>query len=202
LGQLKIKILGRRQRVMVDDEYLNDLLKQFKPLIYKTMNRMKIFKNHMDYDDFIQELQIQLIEIFYRFDGNPLASDEDRFKFTAYANNGLYWHGLNLLKKNDSEFLHAEDDDQLDWVIYENSDLMQALNSNLHIEDFLKQARKRLTYEDYLLLMFLVEGEYSIEDIADFFELDMSTIYERKKRIQQRLQGIKNCLESYTEFNR
>ena len=184
----------------IDNEYLNDLFKQFKPLIHQTMNRMKIFKNHMDYDDFIQELQIQLIEILHRFDGDPLASDEDRFKFTAYASNGLYWHGLNLLKKNDPEFVHAEDEDQLDWIISENSDWMQALNSNLPIEDFLNQARKRLTYEDYLLLMFLVEGEYSMKEIAEFFQIDLSTIYERKKKIQQRLQGIKHCLESYTEF--
>src|SRR5699024_8270298 len=118
---------------MINDEYLDDLLKQFKPLIHKTMNRMKIFQNHMDYDDFIQELQIQLIEILHRFDGDPLASDEDRFKFTAYASNGLYWHGLNLLKKNAPELIHAEDEHQMDWVIYENSDLMQTLNSNLHI---------------------------------------------------------------------
>lgn len=145
---------------MVKDKYLEDLFRQLQPLIHKTMNGMKIFKNHMDYDDFIQELKIQLIEILHRFDGDSLASDEDRFKFTAYASNGLYWRGLNLLKRNDPELVYDEDESQMDGVTFKDSDLMQALNSNLHIEIFLKQTRKRLTYEDYLLLMFLVEGEY------------------------------------------
>jgi len=192
---LKIR-LERRQRVIINDKYLDDLLRAFNPLIHKTMNRLKIYKNHMDYDDFIQELQIQLIEILHQFDGDPLASDEECFKFTAYAKNGLYWHGLNLLKQRESQIIYVEDEKQLDWMTHQDSnlELISLLNSNLHIQDFLKQARKRLTYEDYLLLMFLVEGEYSMADIAEFLQITISTIYERKKKIQQRLQGIKNCL--------
>src|SRR5699024_5031715 len=107
-------------------------------------------KNHIDYEDFFQELQIKLVEIFYQFNGDPLGSDEDRFKFTAYANNGLYWHTLNLLKQKELSLIRVGDENQLEWMVNENSDLVQGMNTNLHIEDFLNQARKRLTYEDYL----------------------------------------------------
>lgn len=181
-----------------NDKYLNTLLKEFEPLIHKVLIRIKVFPNNMNYEDFFQEFSIHLINIRNMFDGDPLASNDDRYKFTAYADNGLYWHGLNLLRKNDPESFYAVDENQLDYFIYEKSDLVNLLNTDLHIQDFLNQARKRLTYEDYLLLMFIVENNHSVEEIAQFLEITPSTIYQRKKRIQKRLEGIKGYLEVFT----
>ena len=152
----------------------------------------------MDYEDYLQEFRIHLIDIRYMFDGDPLASDEERYKFTVYADNGLYWHGLNLLKQNKPEILHTTDEDQLDWIIHKKSDLENLLNTNLHIQDFLSEARKRLSYQDYLLLMFIAEGSHSVVDIAEFLGLAPSTIYQHKKKIQKRLEDIKGCLEVFT----
>lgn len=152
----------------------------------------------MDYEDFLQEFRIHLIDILYMFEGDPLASNEERYKFTAYAGNGLYWHGLNLLKKNKPEILYTTDEDQFDWMIDTKDDLENLLNTNLHIQDFLSEARKRLSYQDYLLLMFIAEGSHSMVEIAEYLEITPSTIYQRKKKIQKRLEGIKGCLEDFT----
>src|SRR5699024_10737969 len=116
---------------------------------------------------------------------------DDSYKFTAYADNGLYWHGLNLLRQNEPEILYTDDEEQLDWFIYKESDLENLLSTDLHIQDFLNEAKKRLIYQDYLLLMFIIEGHHSVEEIAEFLEFAPSTIYQRKKSIQKRLEGIK-----------
>lgn len=67
--------------------------------------------------------------------------------------------------------------------------------SDLYLEEFFKQAKKRLTDEDYLLLLYLSDGEYTVKDIAALMQVSLSVIYDRKERIQKRLEGIKNCLK-------
>ena len=96
----------------MDAESINvsKLLIEFKPLIYKTLSRLRIHPHHMNFDDFFQELQIKLVEIYQGFEGDPLRVEADRYKFTAYAGNGLYWRGIDLFKKKSFSSLPVVED--------------------------------------------------------------------------------------------
>ena len=177
-----------------DANHLNELLIQFEALIHKTMQRLNIPQTNMFYEDFTQELYIQLIEIYYTFEGDPLAIEVDRYKFTAYAGRGLYWHGLNLLRQDKLDTFQATDEEQLDWLQEQEEQLTQTSSASLYIEDFLKQARARLAVEDYRLLLYLVEGTYTMKELAKLLGVSRDTIYQRRKRIQDRLQDLKECL--------
>lgn len=177
-----------------DSEEYNDLLRQFEPLIHKTIHRLNIHQNHMDYDDFFQELQLQLVKVYQSSQGEPLTNDIERYKFTAYASKGLYWHGINLLKKKDHNSLLTMEDEKLDWLIHQHTEGDLPSESNIHIEDFFKAAQKRLSGADFELLGFIVEDSYTIQELADIFGVSRDTIYQRKKRIRERLSDIKECL--------
>lgn len=173
-----------------ESECLNQVLIQFEALVHKTMNRLNIPQNNMHYEDFTQKLQIQLIEIFQSFDGNPLDSEIDRYKFIAYAGQGLYWHGLNLLRQDNLEMIYPTDEEQIDWFI----EGVEDARNNLYVDDFLQQAKPRLSDEDYLLVLYMCEGKYTVLELANLMGVSRDTIYQRRKKIQLRLKDLKECL--------
>src|SRR5699024_768126 len=169
------------------------------------MNRLNLRQHDMDYDDLTQELQLHLLTIFESFQGDPLRSEADRYKFTAYAGRGLYWHGLNLLRQNKLNPLHISDNEEMDCLVEQvgtsDKDEMYQLDeqvgtsnketqTNIYIEDFLKQAQDILSEKDYSLLLHIVEGKYTIDELAGLMGVSRDTIYQRKKKIQQRLLNI------------
>lgn len=173
---------------------INELLTEFTPLLHKTMQRLNIRVTHMDYDDFFQELQIKLIHVYQTFDGEPLRVSSDRYRFTAYAGKGLYWHGLNLIRKDNAVHTHSLDSDQLEWFTHKDEEPAAPLQSSLFIEDFLQQAKKRLSPKDHELFLYLLEDTYTIQQLANMLKVSRDTIYKRKQKIQERLHGVKECL--------
>lgn len=170
-------------------------LVDFKPLIYKTLKRLNIQPRHMDYEDCFQELQIHLLSIrkSYLKSGKLADAETERYKFTSYAGQGLYWHGLNLIKKNKKAAFQAIDSKDIEWLNHAQNN-KPSTRSDIVLSDFFCQAKKMLTDEDYLLLLFLADEEYTIDKIAEEMQVSRSTIYQRKSRIQERLQDIKDCL--------
>ena len=120
-----------------DAECLNQLLIQFEALVHKTMVRLNIQQHHMFYEDFTQELQLQLIEIYRSFEGNPLELEIDRYKFTAYAGQGLYWHGLNLLRQDNLDTVHTPKEEQLDWLLEQEANPKSKLYDHFIYRRFL-----------------------------------------------------------------
>ncbi len=184
----------RRQLLKEEPEDLNALLRQFEALIHKTMSRLNIPQNNMFYEDFTQELSLELIEIYQNFEGEPLTSEIDRYKFTAYAGRGLYWHGLNLLRQEQLDTFYATDEEELDWLQEQGEDAPEPFATSVYIEDFLKQAQVRLSTADYQLLLYLMEEKYTMQELAELIGVSRDTIYQRRKKIQGRLKDIKECL--------
>ena len=64
----------------------------------------------------------------------------------------------------------------------------------MFLEDFLKQAKIRLTDSEYTLFMYLAEGHYTITEIADLLEVSRGTIYSRRQNMQVKIQDLKEYL--------
>jgi len=180
--------------MIYDATEIDDLLKEFEPLIHKTIQRLNIKQNNADYEDFFQELRLQLIKIYCSFDGKPLVEDTERYKFTAYASRGLYWHCVNLLKKEYNTSFQTIEDGKIDWFMQKDKTTKSNFETNIHIEEFFRLAEQRLSKQDYKLLLYLAEEKYTEQELADLMNVSRSTIYQRKKRIKARLSGIKKCL--------
>lgn len=178
----------------IDSEGTIVFLDEFKPLIYKTLNTLNISQHHPDYEDFFQEFQIQLLKILHKFQSDSTDLDEINCKFIAYAGQGLYWHGLALLRKKSQQPFQPIGTDQIEWLAH--SDITEAgqLESTVGIEEFFDAAKKRLSEKEYLFMMQLIEGKYTMQVIADAYGVSRTTVYKWKEKIQEKLQDLKDCL--------
>ena len=175
-------------------EEIESLLNMYTPLLHKTMQRLNIRTNHMDYDDFFQEFQIKLLTLLKEFDGTPLLLDSDRFRFTSYAQKGLYWHGLNLIRKKTSPTTSLEEYTQNDSTLQELNGYTHESDTTLFVQEFMKEAVKRLSKHEVVLLHYLVENTYSISELCQRMNVSRDTIYQRKNKIKEKLEGLKECL--------
>lgn len=173
---------------------VSKLLVEFKPLIYKTLSRLRIHPHHMHFDDFYQELQLKLVEIYKSFDGEPLTIEADRYKFTAYAGNGLYWRGIDLFKKKSFNTLPITEDVHLERMVEQQEGHDNQVENNLFLEDFMKQAQSRLSESEYLLFTYLAEGDYNMTQIADLMQVSRGTLYQRKNKMQVKIADLKHYL--------
>lgn len=170
-------------------------LKTFKPLIHKVLNQLNIHQNHIDYEDYYQELQIKLIEILRNFKNDSTDIEEKNCKFIAYASKGLYWEGLDLLKKKSKEPEKIGESRPIEWLSDREAVNFDSFNLNLYTEDFFRLAKKRLDSKDFLLLLQLADGQYTMQELADEYGVVRDTIYQWKNRIKLRLEDIKDCLK-------
>lgn len=170
------------------------LLEEFQPLIYKTLQRLSIQQNHMDFDDYFQELQIKLISIAKDFERKSEDDEIVRYQFAAYASQGLYWHGLSLIRKNKENVVQAMADETLAVLPACVTEELGNGHVDLHIQEFVESAKARLSDEDYALFCALLEEDLSMQDLANHFGVVRDTIYRRRERIQRQLVGLKACL--------
>lgn len=179
----------------MEPEGTSNFLKTFKPLIHKVLNQLNIRQSHMNYEDYYQELQIKLIDILKFFKNDSLDLDEKNCKFVAYAKQGLYWEGLDLLRKDNRRPKKASGSRPIEWLEDRKAVNFDSFDLNLYTEDFFRLAKKRLSSKDFLLLLQLADGQYTMQELADEYGVVRDTIYQWKNRIQERLEDIKDCLK-------
>lgn len=170
--------------------YKSYLLKQFEPLLHKTLHRLNIYQGHWHYDDYLQELRLKLLAIADGFDGKPLKGDGVRF--AAYAGKGLYWHLVNLLRHPSlSQEVLMED-----MTLLPTADAMMVpLEEGSHtLSAFMEGVKERLAEEELVLFYILADGSYSISEIASQYGVARKTIYERKRKLVAKIEELKYLL--------
>lgn len=183
----------------LENEGISNFLKQFTPLIHKSVQGLNIRPYHMDYDDYYQELQIKLLEILKNFKNDTSDPEEKKCKFVAYASQGLYWHGVDLLRKKNNHSLGTMESETMQWLVDQELSDCDSLESDLSTDEFFRLAKKRLSTEDFSLLLELAEGKHTMDELAKKHGVVRATIYQRKERIQTRLADIKDCLMDWTD---
>ncbi|SEQ55563.1 hypothetical protein SAMN04488558_1218 [Ignavigranum ruoffiae] len=165
--------------------YHQQVLKAFNPLIHKILKRLAIYPNHNDYEDYQQELKLHLIQLADKFSGDVLG--ECRYQFVAYAQRGLFWHGLRLMK----QFEHKETC-CFDAQTSKDIPIVTPSLSDVHIAEFMQRAKRRLSTWEYQLIILL--NHYSVQEIADQVGLSRYAIYKQRKKIQHKLADLKKLL--------
>lgn len=167
--------------------YKSRVLEQFDPLVHKTLARLFISPRHVSYEDYAQELRVKLLEIEASFDGNALG--EDRIRFVAFAGRGLYWFLVSLLRK----------EKQLNSVSFDDIEAaveceVPVESSRLELMFFMEEARRRLDAAEFELFQLLIDGEWTVTEIARFYKVQRKAIYRRKKKIVEKLSDLKELL--------
>lgn len=171
--------------------YKSLLLKQFEPLLHKTLHRLNIFQGHWHYEDYLQELRLKLLTIDEAFDGKPLKGDGIRF--AAYAGKGLYWHLVNLLRsENQQQEILVEDIS----LLSDTKGMLAPLQAGSYaLSTFIEGVKQRLDKEELALFYVLADGSYSIHEIAASYGVSRKTIYERKKKLVEKIEELKVLLQ-------
>lgn len=180
----------------MDDDFegMTSFFKQFKPLLHKTLNRLSIFSNNMDYEDYYQELQIKLVDILKHFQNDSVDLEEKNSKFVAYAGQGLYWHGLDLIRNKEGNSLGTIESKSLEYLVDGQLFSNSITEGSLNIREFFDLAKKRLSSKDFDFLLQLADGQQTMEELAKDYGVTRATLYQWKKRITFRLVDIKDCL--------
>lgn len=179
----------------IDSQGTIHFLKQFEPLIHKALNTLNISQSQNDYEDFFQEFQIKLLEISQKFESDAEERDIQRYQFVAYAKQGLYWHGLSLLRKQNQQSFQPIEMEQIEWWTDKEPAEVELREETLETREFLEKAKRRLSEKDYQFMLRLVENQSTMQEIASFYGVSRTTIYKWKERIQIKLHDLKECLK-------
>lgn len=167
--------------------YLSRVIKQFEPLIFKTLSKFKVYPKHVNHEDYAQELRIKLLDLAKGFDGDPLYVDDDRYRFISFACNGLSWHLVNLFKKEKAvthvspEILEETLEDSVNHSHYQ---------VHMQLAEYAAYAKEVLNENEYLLYLLLMDLSFTGSEIADLLGISRSTLYEWKKSIQTKLSKL------------
>lgn len=178
----------------IDSEGTLNFLEQFEPLIHKTLTVLNISQSQNDYEDFFQEFQIKLLEISQKFQSDVEDRDVQRYQFVAFAGRGLYWHGLSLLRKKKQQPFQPIEMEQIEWWSDQEPTEATLPEETLETKEFLEGAKQRLSEKDYQFMLQLIEGKYTMQEMANDYGVSRTTIYKWKERIQTRLLDLKKCL--------
>ena len=180
--------------------YHEHLLRLFVPLVYKTLARCNIHSAHIHYDDYWQELRIKLLQIAQNFDGQPLTNDDDRYRFTAYAQRGLYWHLIDLIRRDQRDLARQETPEDLQAFLEnlsEPENIHQAPPSiaSMYITRFIEQARHHLSEEEYQLFLLLTTEVGTYTEIAEILGITRENLYKRRIQLRRKLRPLKYLLK-------
>lgn len=164
------------------------LLLEFEPLLHRVLKDAYLDRDHLFYEDFLQELRLKLLTMATHFDGQALG--EDRYRFTAYCRRGLLWYAQDLKAKFRNQAAPQAD-------MTENALMDQSQPQiSTTLQTFLQAAQDRLSPEDFLFVRLSGLADYSLQDLCRFFKCSRQALYQRRKRIAHRLSGLKDLLHS------
>ena len=165
------------------------LLDQYEPLIHKTLYRCQIWGNHPHSEDYQQLLRLQLLKIAERFGQDPL-DEAERGRFVHYASQGLYWHLIDLLRRDSRQQEPLVSLDQASPTTTTSSRIPLA-GANL----FVRAAQRVLAPEELSLFYKLTEGTWSVQSLADYYGVTPRTIHRRRERLAHQLAPYKDLLQ-------
>lgn len=67
-------------------------------------------------------------------------------------------------------------------------------SSRLELMFFMEEARRRLDAAEFELFQLLIDGEWTVTEIARFYKVQRKAIYRRKKKIVEKLSDLKELL--------
>ncbi|MCZ0717169.1 sigma factor [Aerococcus kribbianus] len=165
------------------------LLDQYQAMLHRILWDLHIYPYDDYYDDCYQQSQINLYRCAQDFDGDAL-SDEDNYRFTAYAMNLIRWRLLDFLRQHSRRKQREEVVDQVfDVLTYD-----AVAESGLMSRVFMAKAKKILSDQDYAFLMDVILHRGDSHYFTDKYQVTRQAIHGRKRRLAKKLAALKPLL--------
>ena len=165
------------------EETTTQLFEQFEGVIYHIMKKLNILKNNPEYDDFLQEGRLLLLEAYQKTQLNPLESTDTAKQFNAYLQRKLYWKFLNSSTKKNIE-----------TVVF-NQDWMQESEKDpywFEVESDYKEFFRMLTKIQMKTLQYMLQSDESITEYA-------KRIGRTRSAVQQDILSIRKKLKKFLD---
>ena len=166
------------------EEQIELLLNQYQLLIKKVLRETNVYESHNSYEDYYQELSIKLIEIAKKFEGDLFVGD--KYQFVSYAQKGLNWYLLDLLR-SDSSYNHEFALSEFTFI-EDNTKVMPD-----KMLSFYAEVRKRLNSEEFIIFKGIANN-YTLKEIAEWLKVSPTTIAKKKRRLVAKLNDLKHIL--------
>ncbi|MGF3112282.1 sigma-70 family RNA polymerase sigma factor [Facklamia sp. P9177] len=163
-------------------EELTNVIIMFDPLIHHWLHHYQLSTHHNDYQDHLQEMRLELLRLYQKFEGDPLNCIDHRYQFIAYAGKGLKWFLLNRLRQSTYQVTPT------DPVIL--SDLIEELREECSKESIflLEQTVKdHLKERERKIFNLILQGKWRNREICQLCNISERTIRNDKKRIAAKL---------------
>lgn len=165
------------------EETTNQLFEQFEGVIYHVMKKLNIQKNNSEYDDFLQEGRLLLLEAYQETQLNPLESTDTAKQFNSYLQRKLYWKFLNSSTKKNIE------------TVKFNQDWMQESEKDpywFEVESDYKEFFRMLTKIQMKTLQYMLQSDESITEYA-------KRIGRTRSAVQQDILSIRKKLKKFLD---
>lgn len=160
------------------------LIEQFTPLVGYVLAKTGITKRHIYYHDYQQELFIKLLTLARGYEGNPLGAD--RYKFTAYAKQGLTWHLIELLRKYQRQVSKEELHDIEPYPI----GITDTQASQMELEELLTTIKAELTEEELQIVRWRYFHQGSMTELAQQMNISRRALYKKWEKLKDKLHGL------------
>jgi len=163
------------------EETTTQLFEQFEGVIYHVMKKLNIQKNNSEYDDFLQEGRLLLLEAYQETQLNPLESTDTAKQFNAYLQRKLYWKFLNSSTKKNIE------------TVKFNQDWMQESKKDpywFEVESNYKEFFRMLTKIQMKTLQYMMQSDESVAEYA-------KRIGRTRSAVQQDILSIRKKLKKF-----
>ena len=139
------------------EETITQLFEQFEGVIYHVMKKLNIQKNNSEYDDFLQEGRLLLMESYQESQLNPLNSTDAAKQFNTYLQRKLYWKFLNRITKKNIETVEFDQS----WMQESEKDPYW-----FEVESNYQEFFRKLTKIQMKTLQYLMQSDESVTEYA------------------------------------
>ncbi|WP_028273438.1 sigma-70 family RNA polymerase sigma factor [Atopococcus tabaci] len=168
-------------------EMEDDFFKQYSVVVYGAVKRLGIWRSHPDYDDHVQEGLVALVDAYETFP-ERLETEEDWAPFGGYAYQKVRWRLLdNLRRKKKQTDREAQLPEAFDTLFPDTDAVWE---TDLIEKEWMLEVLHRLNEEEQLYVLDAVVRGKTPTEMARTRGVSRKTIYKRRKRIAEKLQGF------------
>lgn len=175
------------------DEIAADFFFVHDAIVYGALKKCQIPYNHPDYEDYLQNGRLKLVEAYESFP-KDLAEEEAFYQFTGYAFQKVKWGILDELRikirRAEREMPMPEDWEPM--VVDEKFNL----DSDVLMCDMYQSMLSYLTEVEQMYLNDAVILQLSVTDIAKKRGVSRKTVYAWRQRVAEMLAEYKSILKN------
>lgn len=162
-----------------------DFFEQYEGVVFGVLKRLNISRNHPDYDDLAQIGRLKLVDAYETYPDDPWA-EESRGQFVGYAFTKIRWGIIDAIRKlaNRSE-KEQEWNDTFDLTLPASD---QPITDKVLENEWLQEVLQPLSDKEKRLVIDLCIHRLTITAIAEKEGVSRKTIYQRRKKVKEKLQ--------------